>query len=496
MRRLKRFTPFLFLFAALSFACVQAGFAQKPPAKAVENTAKSQKPAQAETRKPETPKAEAAKPPEPEEKTSGQGGSLLPAEDVPIAINAEKIDEAGKVLGKKIDAVGKGASVKYVSWVNATAFSGITWLRLFVCAGLLLLVIAVERAVRHFLGLRMRKAEARPDPSWIDLGVIALSSPLSLFIRVYGIYWALSPVWSNFDSEAGFGLIHRAASKTADMGGTVALFWFIYRFVNVTDTLIGRWAASTDNRINDMLVPLVSRTVKVFIIAVGGIMVVQNMTGIEVGPLIASLGIGGLAFALAGKDSIANFLGSLTILLDKPFQVGERVIIDKHDGFVEGVGFRSTRLRTMAGNLVSIPNEKIINSPLENVGRRSHLLWQTDLGLTYDTPPEKMERAVQIVREILREHECMQEDRPPRVFFNGFKDWSLNISVNVWYCSADLWDYQAFLQRTCLEIMRRFRDEEIEFAFPTQTIYHLSGEKPAETDAPPVRKPVAAGRSR
>lgn len=487
MRFPKRSTPLFLLVLAIVLASTQVCCAQQKqqasPKKA-EETGKTGKPAKAEPAKAEAPKQEAPKEQPAGEKAPEQGGSILSAEDVPIAINAEKIDEAGEALGKKIDAVGKGASVKYVSWVNDKAFSGITWLRLFVCVGLLLLVIAAERAVRHFLAIRMAKAEARAGFHWIDLVLRALSAPLSLFIRVYGVYWALSPIWSNFDSAAGFSLIHRAASKVADMGGTVALFWFIYRFVNVTDVLIGKWASSTDNRINDMLVPLVSRTVKIFIVVIGGIMVVQNMTGIEVGPLVASLGIGGLAFALAGKDSIANFLGSLTILLDKPFQVGERIMIDKHDGFVEGVGFRSTRLRTLSGNLVSIPNEKMINSPLENIGRRCHLRWQTDLGLTCDTPPEKVERAVEIVRDILHNHEGMHNDRPPRVYFNGFKDWSLNISVNAWYHPADYWKHQEWLQETCLEIMRRFREEGIEFAFPTQTVYQIDQAKQEEVGVP------------
>ncbi len=95
-----------------------------------------------------------------------------------------------------------------------------------------------------------------------------------------------------------------------------------------------------------MLVPLVGKTLRIFVAAVGAIMVLQTLTGIDVGPLIASLGIGGLALALAAKESVANFFGTLTILFDKPFQVGERILVDGYDGIVESVGFRSIRLRT------------------------------------------------------------------------------------------------------------------------------------------------------
>ena len=222
----------------------------------------------------------------------------------------------------------------------------------------------------------------------------------------------MSPIWIYFEGPGGANLFHKAAGKAADLGGTIALFWFLYRFIFSIDLKIKKWISSTDNSIHDMLVPLVSKSVRVFVLLVGGMLVIQNMTGIELGPLVASLGIGGLAFALAGKDSISNFLGSLTILLDKPFSVGERIVIDKHDGFVEGVGFRSTRIRTLTGNLVSIPNERITNSALENIARRSYLRWNMELGLTCETPPEKVERAVRIVEEILKGHEGMRSDYP------------------------------------------------------------------------------------
>jgi len=464
----KKIAPLLLLFLALCLIPVSTCIADTttPPQK----TESAAKPA-------DTSQSEAAtKPVDPT--------SLIPQpEDVPVPINSEKIDEAGKKLGKKIDAVGAGASVKFGRWINAQAFPGISWLKLLVCFALLVLVLVLDRAVKHIITLRLAKAEARGSCGWSDLLLKSLTKPASLFILIYGIYWSLSPIWASFDTPGGANLVHRTAGKAADLGATVAFFWFVYQFIEVVDIRVRRWAASTDNSINDMLVPLVSKTVRGFVIVVGGIMVVQNMTGIEIGPLVASLGIGGLAFALAGKDSIANFLGSLTILLDKPFQVGERIVIDKHDGFVEGVGFRSTRIRTLTGNLVSIPNEKIINSPLENLGRRTYLRWHANLGLTYGTSPEKIQKAVKIVESILRDHEGMREDYPPRVFFNGFNDWSLNISIYAWYFPGDYWKYQAWLQRTCLEIMKRFEDEGLEFAFPTQTVYQAEPEKQPEMKA-------------
>ncbi len=425
-----------------------------------------------------------------------QGNQVIPSlEETPLLPRTVKIDEAGEKLSRKIEEVGQGASRSVGSWINAEAFFGITWLKLFVCFGLLFLVLAGERILRHIVHVRIEAMKAKGEDRWSTLLATAIARPLSLFIRIYGIYWALSPIWGHFDPPEGHGLIHRAAGKTADIGGIIALFWFVYLFVNVIDLRIRRWASATDSSINQMLVPLLGKTFRIFIIAIGSLMIVQNMTGIEIGPLIASLGIGGLAFALAGKDSIANFLGSLTILLDKPFQVGERIVIDNHDGFVENVGFRSTRIRTLTGHLVSIPNEKIINSTLENIGRREFIRWHTNLTLTYDTGPDKVERAVEIIREVLDNHEGMRVSHLPRVNFNGFNDWSLNISVYAWYHPAVFWDFQNWLQKTCLTIMRRFQEEGIEFAFPTSTVHlfnqNMAGEfQPREEQTLPY--PVAA----
>lgn len=411
-----------------------------------------------------------------EEKKSLSPADFIPSPDTtPSPVSTEALDQAGKKLGKKIDEVGRGASRTFGRWINAKAFLDITWLKLIVCLLLLLLVLVVERIVSHVIRMRIQyppEAIAPYEGNWIQLSLDALSRPLSLFIRVYGIYWAVSPLLSHLEWSAGRNYVHVVASGAANLGGTIALFWFIYRLMNVVDIRIRRWSTATRSSINDMLVPLVGKSLRIFIIVIGAIMIIQNMTGIDFGPIIASLGIGGLAFALAGKDSVANFLGSLTILMDKPFQIGDRVLIADSDGVVEQVGFRSTRLRTLAGNVVYIPNEKIINSTLENIGQRPHIRWHTNLTLVYGTSPEKMERAVEILHEILDNHEGMRPDFPPRIHFNGFNDWSLNVSVYAWYHPPNFWAYQDWLQGVCLQIMRRFEEEGIEFAFPTQTLYH------------------------
>jgi MscS family membrane protein len=388
------------------------------------------------------------------------------------------VDKAGERVGQQIDKFSQSASLKIGKWVEVEIFAGITWLKLLFCLLLTFLVVMVERMIRWLINSAIRKMPPEDETvAWRKHFLEALTRPLSLFIWSYGIYGALSPLYIHFVAPDGSNLVHSVAQKAADIGGTIALFWLILLLIEILDLYLKKWAATTESTIDDMLVPIVGKTLRLFIIVICGIIIVQNLTGLKIGPLLASLGIGGLAVALAAKDSIANFFGTLTILFDKPFQVGQRITIDQYDGIVENVGFRSTRIRTLVGHLVTIPNEKLVNSSVENIGERPHIRWLTNIGITYDTPPDKVEKAVQIIREILENHEGMKEDFPPRVFFNGFNDWSLNIMVIVWYHPPNYWDYQAWLQKICLEIMRRFEAGDIDFAFPSRTIYMANDDK-------------------
>ena len=393
-------------------------------------------------------------------------------------IKVKSMDKAGERIGKGIDKLSHSASSKFGKWIEVEIFAGITWLKLLFCLFLTFLVVIVERLLRWFINATIQKIPLDENVvSWQRHFLIVLSKPLSLFIWSYGIYGALSPLYSHFRTTVGENLVHLVAQKAADIGGTIALFWFILSLVKILDVYLKKWASDTESDIDEMLVPIVAKTLKVFIIVIGGIIVIKNLTGLKIGPLLASLGIGGIAVALAAKDSIANFFGTLTILFDKPFKVGQRIIVDQYDGIVESVGFRSTQIRALTGHLVTIPNAKLADSGLENIGERPYIRWLTNIGITYDTPPEKIEKAVQMIREILENHEGMKEDFPPRVFFNGFNDWSLNIMVIAWYHPPDYWDFQAWLQKTCLEIMRRFETEDIDFAFPSRTIYMANDDK-------------------
>ncbi len=265
--------------------------------------------------------------------------------------------------------------------------------------------------------------------------------------------------------------VRQTADTLVQLFISVAIAFFLYRLVDVVEYYLNRYAQSTETKLDDMLVPLLRKTFRVVIVIIAGLYIAESISGKPMSTILAGVGLGGLAFALAAQDSIKNFFGSIMILLDKPFAVGERVVIDGADGPVEEVGFRSTKIRTLTGHLVTIPNDKAAVSTIENIGRRPYIRRTLNVGITYDTPPDKVERAVNIIKELLDNHEGMNPDFPPRAFFNDFNAASLNILVMYWYHPPEYWDFLGFSQAFNLKLMRAFEAEGIEFAFPTQTLY-------------------------
>lgn len=395
---------------------------------------------------------------------------------------------SGKVTGRKIDRATDRMSKVLGGWVADRVYLDITWLKIIYCLMLFGLVVLLERIVRYILGKQLhRKFAARMRMDTLASLIDAQRGPLSLFILVYGALWSFSPILSAFKAAGDLKIVPVVAGKAADVAGYFAILWYLFRLAFFFENYLKERVERSDKGLGDMLVPFIGKTLRFLIVLVGFAVIIHRLTGLNFGPMIASLGIGGAAIAFAAKESIANFLGSLTIIFDKPFTVGDRIVFDSYDGTVEQVGFRSTRIRTLEGHLVSIPNEKIITSAMENIGQRPYIRWFTNLTIACDTPADKVEQAVRIIRGILENHEGMHPDFPPQVYFNGFNDWSLNIMVIAWYHPPlNYWKYQEWLQQTCLKIMKAFEADGIEFAFPTQTLY-VAGDRKRELELRMIR---------
>jgi MscS family membrane protein len=298
----------------------------------------------------------------------------------------------------------------------------------------------------------------------------AVEPPIRGLVMVMGITLSAMPILLNFPPTV-FNIIIRVA--LAGMATTIA--WGLFRLIAVFDYTLHLISRKTTNNLDDLIVDLIRNTLKVTLVTIAILFIGQSILGLNITTLLAGAGVLGLGIAFAAKDTISNFFGSLMIILDKPFKVGDRIVIEGIEGKVEYVGFRSTRLRKLNGHLVTIPNGKMADNAIENVEVRPFIKLVSNLTLVYDTPADKVERAVELLHEILDNHEGLDESLPPMIVFNTFNDWSLNIMVIVWYHPGDWVKAHAWNHFNNLEILKRFNEEGLEFAFPTNTTY-LAGD--------------------
>ena len=216
-----------------------------------------------------------------------------------------------------------------------------------------------------------------------------------------------------------------------------------------------------------ILSKLISVALAVIIFLEGG-----RYLGIPITTLIASAGVGGLAIALAAQDTLKNLFGTIMLLTDKPFRVGERIIVGKYDGVVEDIGLRSTRIRLLTGHQATIPNDELARTDIENVGRRPYIRRKADIHVPLDTPREKLEQAVASIRSALENHEGMHPDYPPRVYFFDFDRHARScIRMIYWYAPPDHWDFLRWANRSILMCSAHFEQQGIRFSLPLRVTH-------------------------
>ncbi len=247
--------------------------------------------------------------------------------------------------------------------------------------------------------------------------------------------------------------------------------WLIYRFVDLLNYALEKIVDQSGNHIDVLILGVIRRIAKVTVIVLSVLFIGQNILNLNITTLLAGAGVVGLAVAFAAQDTISNFFGSIMLIIDKPFGVGDFIKLDTFSGIVERVGLRSTAIRTLEGHLITIPNKNAAGVPVENVSMRPNIKKIINLGLTYDTPPEKMRRAIEILHKIFDNHEGMAPELPPKIDFTEFKDCSLNLQVIVWYHPNDYMKWLDWMTKMNFEILERFNAEGLDFAFPTNTTY-------------------------
>lgn len=250
----------------------------------------------------------------------------------------------------------------------------------------------------------------------------------------------------------------------------VALFWILLRIIDFVAHVFMYKASLTESKSDDQMVPFAKELSKILTIILGVFVVMGAVFDLNVATIIAGLGIGGIAVALAAQDTLQNLLGSFTIFADKPFVVGDLVKVDKYEGTVEKVGFRSTLLRTLDKTMVIIPNKKMTDSPVENLTLRNLRRMKFNVALKYDTPAATMLKICKEIEEYVNQHHATSNDT--LATFDSFGDFSLNLQVLYFIEIVDYNEYMRIREEVNYRIMQIVKDNGATFAYPTQTVYN------------------------
>jgi len=250
----------------------------------------------------------------------------------------------------------------------------------------------------------------------------------------------------------------------------VSFFWMLLRVVDFIALVFEYKASLTDTKSDDQLVLFVRELVKILIIIVGVFVLLGAVFEINVLTLITGLGIGGIAVALAAKDSLENLFGSFTIFIDKPFIVGDLVKVDGIEGTVEKVGFRSTQIRSIDRSIITVPNKKMIDNALENLTLRNFRRVKFTIGLTYSTDAETMKKIVDEINHYINNHPNMNEEGV--AVFEELGEFSLKLMVLYFIEMMDYYEYLRIKEATNYEIVNIIEKHNTNFAYPTRTIIH------------------------
>ena len=326
---------------------------------------------------------------------------------------------------------------------------------------ILIASILLSKLVYFLISKFIKQFTKRTKNKLDDIIIDEIEEPVVFAIIITGIWYGLNMLTL---TDWFYGIIGHAFYFLI----TFNIAWLIVRLFNAfIDEYLAPLVAKTETDLDDQLLPIVRKSVSISIWILA-IVVGLNNAGYDVTALIAGLGIGSLAFALAAKDSISHIFGGFILFTDKPFTINDRIIAQGYEGIVKEVGVRSTRIQTLDGRMVTLPNGSIANDAIINVSMEDGRKTTVDLGLTYDTTPYSMQLAMDILKEISVENPNIDESKTV-TSFTSFGDFALNIRY-IYYIKkgANIYDTMNDIN---MEVLKRFNENKLEFAFPTQTLY-------------------------
>ena len=329
-----------------------------------------------------------------------------------------------------------------------------------ICALILVLTFLLRRVVTTVLFGLFRRLSAKTETTLDDKLFNALMAPVSALIVVVGGVGAFKALKLSPAADNALGYAYTVAFS-------LIIFWLFLRAFNALLDHLHHKAVARHMGVAAFM-PWIKKTLIVIFITFGVLMIAQSL-GADVKAFLAGLGIGGLAFALAAQDTLANIFGSVVVAVDQPFKLGEAVKIGAHDGIVEDIGLRSTKLRTPGKNLIIIPNKMVAAEPIVNNSRFTQRRVEQVIGLTYDTTAEQMDAIVEEFRALILKEDEVQPNSV-MVYFRDYSASSLDIWVVYETKDPDFQKHMHLRQRLNLAMMRTVEARKLAFAFPTQTV--------------------------
>jgi MscS family membrane protein len=345
-----------------------------------------------------------------------------------------------------------------------------------VFAGIILLGIIFKRLLAKaisYLFFKVFKKQAK------EIGIKQFYSltrkPLGYFLLLIFIFiaceqlafpeeWHLVPV-----DQFGVRLV---IISTYEILLLSTLIWLGLKIIDFIGMIFLARALKDDNKMNDQLIPFAVDILKIIVIILGTFIILGTVFNLNIGSLIAGLGIGGLAVALAAKETLENLFGSFTIFLDKPFVIGDLVKIGEVTGTVEKIGFRSTRIRTFEKSYVTIPNKKMIDAELDNLTMRTAMRERFLFSLDYGTPVDVIKKIMSDIEACLKKHDHLTEDS--FVKLAEFGESSLKILVLYFVETTDWSFYMSVKEEISFCIIKIVHGNGAHFAFPATSV-HLKG---------------------
>ncbi|MFN5581934.1 mechanosensitive ion channel family protein [Gemmatimonas sp.] len=336
---------------------------------------------------------------------------------------------------------------------------------------LVLIAWGLGALLRNLLGRIAR----RTVTDWDDVLLVNLRGPFRLWAAALAGTPLLSLLELNPRVNGFFAALLRGLAL-------IALFWGLLRVIRIVQTRLQNAAWETGHGAQARtLVPLLGNFLRVTL-AIIALLVALAQFGYPVGTLLAGLGIGGIAVALAAQKTVEHLFGSVSLAADNAFRVGDWVRVGTTEGEVQRIGLRSTSLRTIDRTVIRVPNGRLADDRIETFGERDRILLRTDLDVTYDTTPEQLERIRDAIEAALRAHPKIWTETV-RVHVVAFTDSAVRLNVVAWFQTTEWNEFLRIRHEMYLQFMRIIRDLGSSFAFPSRTVYHVSPPDPAP---PPV----------